>query len=151
MPLIRLSSEAFRRHARIFRTRRGLHDVKQVEADRLLDFHGGALHTVFPDIPDPDIAAAPEIVHVLLLGGEQLLEPLGHYAIQRPLSAAAEFLSRSRFGGMIDYIFGELDRMARQGLDCEDDLAEVVSVDNLLGMRARSLQAMVSGTCHGQP
>ena len=76
MPLIRLSGEAFRRHTRVFRTRRGLQDVKQIEADRLLDLHGGALHAVFPDIPDPDIAAAPEIVHVLLLGGEQLLEPL---------------------------------------------------------------------------
>jgi len=70
--------------------------MKKVEADRLLDLHGCALSAVFPDIPDPNIAAAPEIVHVLLLGGEQLREALAHYAIHCPLSTAAEFFRRSR-------------------------------------------------------
>lgn len=51
--------------------------MKKIEADRLLDLRRRALGAVFPDVPDPDIVAAPEIIHVLLLGGEQLLEPLG--------------------------------------------------------------------------
>ena len=140
MPLIRLSGEAFRRHAGVFRARRGLQDVKEVEADRLLDLHGAALRAVFPDIPDPDIAAAPEIVHVLLLGGEQLLEPLVHYAIHGPLGTAAKFFGRSRLRRVIDHVFGEMDRTAGPGLDCEGDLAEVLGVGNLVGVRARGLQ-----------
>jgi hypothetical protein len=67
--------------------------VEKIEADRLLDLQGRVLCAVFPDILDLDIAAAPEIVHVLLLGGKQLREPLGRYAIHGPLSAAAEFFS----------------------------------------------------------
>ena len=67
--------------------------MKKVEADRLLDLHGGALHTIFPYVLDPDIAATPEIVHVLLLGVEQLREPLGRDAIHGPLGAATEFFS----------------------------------------------------------
>jgi hypothetical protein len=39
--------------------------------------------------------ASPKIVHVLLLGSEQFLESLARYPIHRPLSAAAEFFSRS--------------------------------------------------------
>ena len=115
MPFIGLSGEAFRRHAGVFRPRRGLQDVKEVEADRLLDLHGGALGAVFPDIPDLDIAAAPEIVHVLLLGGEQLLEPLVHHAIHGPLSTAAELFRRSRLRRVIDHVFGEVDRTAGLG------------------------------------
>jgi hypothetical protein len=67
--------------------------VKEIEANRLLDLHRRALCAVFPDIPDPDIAATPEIVHVLLLGVEQLREPLGRDAIHGPLGAATEFFS----------------------------------------------------------
>src|SRR5262245_17793858 len=52
MPLIRLSGEAFRRHTRVFRARRGLQDVKEIEANRLLDLHGAALCAIFPDILD---------------------------------------------------------------------------------------------------
>ena len=70
MPLVGLSGEAFRRHTRVFRARRGLQDVKKVEADRLLDLDSAALDSVFPDILDPDIAPTPEIIHVLLLRGE---------------------------------------------------------------------------------
>src|SRR5262245_52197575 len=70
MSLIGLSREAFRWDAGVFRARRGLQDVKQVEADRLLDFYGGALEPVFTDITDADIAPAPEILNVLLLSGE---------------------------------------------------------------------------------
>src|SRR5262249_54584154 len=124
--------------------------VKKVEAHRLLDLNGSAVRAVFPDILDPYIAAAPEIVHVLLLSGEQLLESLGRYTIHSPLSTAAEFLSRSRLGGMIDHVFGELDRTARLSLDCEGNLAEVVGVDSLVGMRARGFECMVSRTCHAQ-
>jgi hypothetical protein len=36
MPLVRLSGEAFRRHARVFRARRRPQHMKKVEADRLL-------------------------------------------------------------------------------------------------------------------
>src|SRR5262249_43547867 len=81
MSLVRLCGEAFRRQARIFRTRRGLQDVKEVEADRLLDFYGSAVRTVLSDIPDAYIAAVPKVVHVLLLSGEQRLESLTFYPI----------------------------------------------------------------------
>src|SRR5262249_15090852 len=84
MSLVRLSGEAFRRQARIFRTRRGLQDVKEVEADRLLDFHGGAGCTVLSDIPDSYIAPVPKIVHVLLLSGESLLASPTFYPIHPP-------------------------------------------------------------------
>ncbi len=150
MPLIRLSGEAFRRHTSVFRARGGLKDVKEIEANRLLDLYGAALRAIFPDIPDLDIAAAPEILQVLLLGGEQLLEPLVHYAIQRPLSAAAEFFSRGRPGGVIDHVFGELDRTAGPGLDCEGNLTKVPGVDDLVGVRTRGLYRIVSGTCQDQ-
>ena len=78
--------------------------MKKVEADRLLDLHRSALRAVFPDIPDPDVAAAPEIVQVFLLRGEQLLEPLLHYAIHSPVGTAAEFFSRSRLRRVIDHV-----------------------------------------------
>ena len=67
--------------------------MKEIEANRLLDLHRRALCAVFPDIPDPDIAATPEIAHVLLLGSEQFLESLARYAIHGPLGAATEFFS----------------------------------------------------------
>jgi hypothetical protein len=101
-----------------------------------LDLHGSALRAVFADIPDLDIAPAPKIVHVLLLGGEQRLEPLAHYAIHGPLSTAAEFFSRSRLRGVIDHELGEVDRAAGPGLDGEGNLAEVLGVVNLVGVRA---------------
>src|SRR5262249_4541705 len=150
MPLIRLSGEAFRRYTRVFRARGGLQDMKEVEANRLLDLHGAALCAIFPDIFDLDIAAAPEIVQVLLLGGEQLLEPLVHDAIQRPLSAAAEFFGRGRVRGMIDDVFGVLDWTAGPGLDCEGNLAKVPSMDGLVGVRTRGLYRIVRGTCQDQ-
>src|SRR5271165_4491167 len=73
--------------------------MKKVEADRLLDLHSAAICAFFSDIPDPDIAAPPEIVHVLLLGCEQPLEPMGRNAVHSPLGAAAEFFGRRR----VDY------------------------------------------------
>src|SRR5262249_14771884 len=124
--------------------------VKEIEANRLLDLHGAALCAIFPDIPDLNIAAAPEIVQVLLLRGEQLLEPLVLYAIQRPLGAAAEFFSRGRVGGMIDHVFGELDWTTGPRLDCEGNLAKVPGMDDLVGVRTRGLDRIVSGTCQDQ-
>ena len=114
--------------------------MKEVEADRLLDLDGAALRAFFSDIPDPDIAAAPEIVHVLLLRGEQLLEPLGHHAIHGPLGTAAKFFSRSRLRRVIDHVFGEVDRTVGPSFDCEGDLAEILGAGNLVGVRARGLQ-----------
>ena len=122
--------------------------MKEVEADRLLDLHGAALCAFFSDIPDPDIAAAPEIVHVLLLGRKQLLKPLGRHAIHRPLGTAAKFLGRSRPRRVIDHVLGEVDRTVGQGVDCEGDLAGVLGVGNLVGVPARGLQCMVN--CAGQ-
>jgi len=133
VPLIGLSGEAFRRHTRVFCAPGGLQDVKEVEADGLLYLHGAPLCSVFPDILDPDIAPTPKIAHVLLLRSEQLLESLGHDAIHCPLSAAAELFSGSRLGCVIDHVFGELDRTAGPGRDCEGDLAEVLGVHNLVG------------------
>ena len=64
MSLVGLSGESFRRYPHVFGTRGGLQDVKEIKADRLLDFYGAALYAVFPDVPDSDIAPAPEVVHV---------------------------------------------------------------------------------------
>src|SRR6516164_10734790 len=113
MPLIGLSGEALGRHARVLRSRGRLQDVKQVEADRLLDLHGRPLGALCANIPDPEITTSPEIVHVLLLGSEQLLESLARYAIHGPLGAAAEFFRRSRPRGVINNVLSELDRRAR--------------------------------------
>jgi hypothetical protein len=113
--------------------------VKKVEADRLLDLHGAALCSVLPDILDPHIAPAPEIVHVVLLRGEQLRESLVHHAIHCPLSTATELFSAGRLRGVIDHVFGELDRTAGLRLDCEGDLAEVSGMGNLVRVRARAL------------
>jgi len=117
MPLIGLAGETFRRHAGVFGTRRGLQDVKKVEADRLLDLYGAALRAVFSDIPDPDIAAPPEIIHILLLRREQLLASLIDYAIHRPLGTTAEFFSPSRRRSVIDHKFAKVDRAAGLGFD----------------------------------
>src|SRR6516164_2356261 len=108
MSFIGLSCYPFRRHPRIFRARRSLQNMKEIEADGLLNFHSAALDPVFSDILHPDIAALPEIVHVLLLRSEQLLEPLYHHAIHRPLGAAAEFFCGSSCRGMIDHELGEI-------------------------------------------
>ena len=37
------------------------------------------------------------------------------------------------------------------GVDCEGDLAEVPSVGDLVGVRTRGLERMVSGACQHQP
>jgi hypothetical protein len=146
MPLVRLSGEAFRRHAGVFRPCRGLHDVKQVEADRLLDLHGGAFAAGAVDIPDADIAATPEILQVLLLGGEQRLEPLLHHAVHRPLCTAADLRRRRRLRRVIHHVFGEVDRSAGLGLDREGDLAKVLGVDDLVGVWVLGLKIVVRGT-----
>jgi hypothetical protein len=135
MTLIRLPGEALGRHTRVFRARRGLQDVEQVEADRLLDLYGATLCTFFSDVPDADIAAAPIIFHELLLGKEQLLEPLGGHAIHSPLGAAAELFNRGRPRRVLDHEFGEIDRTAGTGVDRKGDLAKILSVGNLVGMR----------------
>jgi hypothetical protein len=132
VPFVGLAGEAFRRHAGAFRARRGLQDVKKVEADRLLDLDGAALDSVFPDVLDADIAAAPEIIHVLLLSREQSLESLAHYPIQSPFGTAAKLLGGSRLRGVIDHVLGELDWTAGLRLDGEGDLAEVGTVDDLV-------------------
>jgi hypothetical protein len=113
--------------------------VKKIEADRLLDLDGAAFCSVFPDVLDPQIAPAPKLVHVVLLRGEQLLESLAHHAIHCPLSTATELFGAGRLRGVIDHVFGELDRTAGPRLDCEGDLAEVSGVGNLVGVRARAL------------
>src|SRR5207302_10465375 len=110
--LIGLASEAFCRYARAFRARRGLQDVKQVEANRLLDFDGAALDPVFPDSTDADIAAVPEILHVLRLSGEPRLEPLLHHAVHLPLRTAADLCGGSRVRRVIHHVDGEVDRTA---------------------------------------
>ena len=51
--------------------------MKEVEADCLLDLHRAPFRAFFSDIPDPDIAAAPEIVHVLLLRRRAAAETCG--------------------------------------------------------------------------
>src|SRR5215469_18291125 len=106
--------------------------MKKVEADGLLDLHGAALCPVFRDIPDPDVAAAPEIVQILLLRSEQLLKALVYYTIRRPFCAAAEFFRRSRRRRVVDHVFGEMDRTIGPSVDCEGNLAEVLGVCSLV-------------------
>ena len=120
--------------------------MKKIEADGLLNLYSAALQAVFPDVPDLDIAAEPEIVHVLLLTGEQLLESLLRDAIHRPLGSAAEFFSRSRPGGMIDHVFRELNWRPTLRRDREGDLPEVLGMNNLRGVLALGLQSSVSGS-----
>ena len=139
MSLVRLSGEAFGRHTPIFRPRRGLQDMKKVEADRLLDLHRAAFRPVLSDIADPDVAAAPEIVQILLLRGEELLEPLAHYAIHRPLGTAAEFFRRSCRRRVVNHIFGKMDRTTGVSVDCEGYLAAIFTMGNFVGLRARGL------------
>ena len=110
--------------------------MKQVESDCLLHFHRVAPRAMLPDILDPDIAAAPEVVHILLLGREKLRKPVSNDAIQGPLRAAAEFFGRSCPGRMIDYIFGELDGAVWLSLNFKGDLPEVIALRNLVRMGA---------------
>jgi hypothetical protein len=70
------------------------------------------------DSTDPAQVRAIESKVDLLLGREQLLEPLGCHAIERPLGPAAELLGGGRRGGMIDHVLRELDRAAAPSLDC---------------------------------
>src|SRR5580704_6360455 len=104
--------------------------MKKVEACRLLNLYGAALRAFFSDIPHPDIAAAPEIVHVLFLRGSQLLEASINNAIHGPLGTAAKFFNRSRLRCVIDHVFGEADRTIGQTLNCVGDLAEILGVSN---------------------
>ena len=106
--------------------------MKKVKADCLLDFHSAAFRPVFPDIPDLDVAGAPEIIEILLLRGEQLLEPLVHYSIHRPLGTAAEFFRRSCWRRVIDHVFGKTDWTTGTSVDCKGDLAEVLVARNLV-------------------
>src|SRR4029434_6421747 len=78
---------------------------------------------------------------------DALVAPLVHYAIQCPFSTAAEVFGGSRLRGVIDDVFGELDWPAGLRVDCERDLAEVSGVCNLVGVRARALQRIISRTC----
>jgi len=139
MPLIRLPGETLGRHAGFFSTRRGLQDVKEVEADRLLDLERAALRAFLSNTADPDVAAAPEIVHVLLLSSEQLLETLAHHPIHGPLGTTTQFFRGSGRRRVIDHALGEIDRTVGQRFNRENDLAEVLGVSSLVGVLARGL------------
>ena len=102
-----------------------------------MDFDGGPFRAFRPDIPHTDIAAAPKVVHILLLGGKQILESPGRYPIHCPLSAAAEFPRRRDLRGIIDHVFGQVYWTASAGLNREGDLTEVLGVDHLMSVRAR--------------
>ena len=124
--------------------------MKQVKTDRLLHFHRVALRSGFPDIFNPDVAAAPEIVHILLLGCKEFWKPFGHHAIQGPLSPAAEFFGRSRWRRMIDHVFGELDGAVWLSFDCESDLAEILVLRNLVRISASGFHHVVGGASQGE-
>src|SRR5215469_2426327 len=115
MSLVALSSQSFGGHARALRTRRGLKDVEEIEADRLLDFDGRAPRELWPDISHMNVAAMPEVVQKPSLRGEQCLNAIGRDAIHRPLSTAAEFLNRCSMSGMIDHVFVEVHRTVTAG------------------------------------
>ena len=150
MPLVGLPCETLCGHSRALCSRGGLQDVKEVEPNRLLDLESGALRSVFSDILHPDIASAPKIGHILHLRSEQLLEPLGRYAIQTPLSATAEFLGRGRLRRMVNHVLGKLDRTIWPSFNCKGDLAEVLAVDDFVRMGAQGFQHGLSRTCQGQ-
>ena len=133
MPLIRAAGETFCGHSGVLCTCRGLKDVKKVEPNRLLDLERRAMRTIFPNVLYADVAPAPEIMHVLLLRAEQVLEPVGHNAIQCPLGTTAEFFGRGRRRRMVDHVFGELDWTIGPRLNREGDLAEILGVDCLVG------------------
>jgi hypothetical protein len=124
--------------------------VKEIESNCLLDFESGALCAVLSDILHSDIASTPEIAHVLLLGIEQSLEPLGRYAVRCPFSTATEFLGRSRLRRVVDHVFSELDRAVGPSFDCEGDLAKVLRVNDLVSMGTGGFQYSVSRTCQSQ-
>ena len=105
---------------------------KKVEADGLLDLHGAAPCPLLAYILDPNVAAAPKIVHVLLLGYEQPLESLVHYAIHRPLGAAAQFFGGCLLRTMVDNVLGELDRTTGLGIYGESNLAKVRGTGNFV-------------------
>src|SRR5207245_4758931 len=102
----------------------------------------GALEPVCADSTDADIAPVPEILHVLLLGGEQRLEPLLHHAVHRPLRTAADLFGGGRVRRVIDHVFGEMDRTSGLCLDREGDLAELLVVYRLGGVRGGRLERM---------
>ena len=137
MPLVSLSGKAFGWYTCIFRPRRGLQDLEEIKANRLLDLDRGPFRAFRPDIPHTDIAAAPEIVHILLLCGKQILESPRRHPIHCSFSAAAEFPRRRDLRGMIDHVFCQLYRTASAGLDREGDLTKVVGVNHLVSVGAR--------------
>ena len=51
---------------------------------------------------------------------------------------------------MIDNVFGEAYRTARLGVDRVGNLTEIFRVDDLVRVRARSLQPVVSCACQRQ-
>ena len=124
--------------------------MKEIEAYRLLDLDSGALRAVSPDVPDLDIAAAPEIVQILFLGRQKRLEPLVHEAIQSPTSAITQFLSRGCMGRVINHVFGELNWATGPSFDRERNLAKVLSVRGLVGVCALGFQCVVNRACQAQ-
>ena len=118
--------------------------MKEIEAYRLLDLDRGALRAVSHDVPDLDIAAAPEIVQILFLGRQKRLEALVHEAIQSPTSAIIQFLSRGCMGRVIGHVFGELNWATGPGFDREGNLAKVLGVGGFVGVRARRFQCVVN-------
>src|SRR5262245_29383379 len=102
VPLVGLTGKALCRHTRVLRARRGLQDVKKIEADRLLYLNSGAFRAVLPDILYSDVTASPEVLHVPCLRSKQLLEPLRSYPIQCPLSATTELVGRRCLRAVID-------------------------------------------------
>src|SRR5215471_9462215 len=149
--LVSLTGEALRRHTRVLRACRSLQDVKKIEADRLLDLNGGAFRALFPNIPYTDVAASPEVLHVLRLRLEQLLESPGSYPIQRPLSATTQLFGRRSLRAVIDHVLDELERTAAPCLDAEGNLAEILSMRGLAGKRAGCFEPSISGARQREP
>ena len=112
MSLIALTGQPFGRHPGVFGPRRGLKNLKQVEANGLLYLHGGALGELRADVPHPNVAVGSRTHRKLLLGGEQGRKSLGHDAIHRPVGTPTEFRHRGGFRGVIDHVFAEVDRLS---------------------------------------
>jgi hypothetical protein len=111
-----------------------LQDLEQVEANCLLNLDGRTLGTLFPDVPHMDVAAMPEIRHILLLLTKQVSEALRRDTIHRPLGATTKLIGRGRMRGVVDHKLCEVDRLAGPCVDPESHLTEVIAVSYMNGI-----------------
>ena len=75
---------------------------------------------------DLHIAATPEVVEIRPLALDQLVEALPYCPIQRSIRPVAQLIDRHTARRVIGQVLRDGDRLALEGVDGEDNLAEVV-------------------------